>query len=1160
MPDPVPDPLLDLAGAVLDGSPVDWKAAEHASGPDGQALVRDLRLLAAVAGVHRAVELDPPPSQWGHLRLLESVGRGSSGEVVRAWDTRLDREVALKLLPSEPPDERQRDAVSAFTLLRGDAESILREGRLLARVQHPNVVTIHGAAQVGGRVGLWMEFIHGYTLEQILQKDGVFAPADAIAIGIELCRAMTAVHDAGLVHRDIKAQNVMRDDNGRIVLMDFGTGRELDADATNEVAGTPLYLAPEVFRREPATVRSDIYGLGVILYHLVSGAYPVRGSTVADLRAAHERGERAPLRVAAPAVRAPLARIIERAIDPSPERRFPAAAELGDALAGLQRHERRKPWLYAAAAIGLMAAAGIGAWALRPRTAPAETPIVFNVPPPPAPVFRGGAPQGVRRSVQVNPLEDVSRSARHAWISATLAELLRREVRVTEYFRWMPDDVGLAKTELGEIFWSMPSLRLDDLLDVPASGVRFIPRTMSPDIVVAGHYEASGSPEALRVTLTIRREAGDGAPRTLTEAGGTADMIQLASRLGDGLRDALGAPALTESQSRALAASRPANAAAARAYAEGMAQPARESVVLMQQAMAADPTFAPAQVRLAEGLWLRGEREPARAAAAKASVLSSVLPPEERLLLGVRSAWAGATWAFDGKATQSAVRGVQQLYELFPDTLLYGYALLYGNGLVSRELVPGGREDERILKEILRLPGTAEDAEVLMFEAAAGRRTRDEPRARLALDSATRLAALRNDEPLLGAVRYEQARLALQQAEFVTALTLAEDALQRFRAGKRGAAVLGVRAGIARIVSSQGTFAWVKPQYERLIARPGPGPGDPERVLALKRSLAHALVDYGELSEARAMWVAAEGAGLPNEPADGLIAGLELAEIQYRQGEIAAAAGRARAVLADAESRRDRWREQRARVLLARILLDQGDVRAARDQADRAVALAAGIEDPLRVGLRSASAVAALIRLAEGQPDAARELLASSEVVAMARRYCGADFAMAEALLAVETKMISEAKGPADHAARCAREALQPDAQARADILITQLRLRVHALDGARESFAPVEARLKHTQDRLLKLRAGIATAQLQGELRVSAHVAAATQRLDALSRDATAIGAVAVAFEARLAAGQIEVRASFLESGNARLTALERDATARGLLNLAKKAADARR
>ena len=287
----------DLADAILDGSSIDWTAAESSAEVAARPLVRHLKVLAAIASLHHgkpanasglSERLGPlaerqrgdAPEHWGHLRLLERIGRGAFGEVYRAWDTRLDREVALKLLPAGRSS--------------GDpaASAIIHEGRLLARVRHPNVVTVHGAEQIGDQIGLWMEFVRGHTLEQVLDQQKVVSAAEAVGIGLELCRAMSAVHGAGLLHRDIKTHNVMRAEDGRILLMDFGTGRELEDDASSDLAGTPLYLAPEVLQGQQATVRSDIYSLGVLLYRLVTGSYPVHARTVRGVRRAHERGER----------------------------------------------------------------------------------------------------------------------------------------------------------------------------------------------------------------------------------------------------------------------------------------------------------------------------------------------------------------------------------------------------------------------------------------------------------------------------------------------------------------------------------------------------------------------------------------------------------------------------------------------------------------------------------------------------------------------------------------------------------------------------------------------------------------------------------------------------------------------------------------------------
>ncbi len=221
-------------------------------------------------------------------------------------------------------------------------------------MRHPNVVTIYGAEQIADRIGLWMEFVRGHTLEQILHQRKVVSAAEAVGIGLELCRAVSAVHGAGLLHRDIKAHNVMRAEDGRIVLMDFGTGRELQDDATSDLAGTPLYLAPEVLQGQRATVRSDIYSLGVLLYHLVTGSYPVQARTVREVRRAHERGERTAVQTARSDVPPKLARVIERAIDALPEQRYESADALGADLAALRPRPRIVRLAYAA---GMTAAA-----------------------------------------------------------------------------------------------------------------------------------------------------------------------------------------------------------------------------------------------------------------------------------------------------------------------------------------------------------------------------------------------------------------------------------------------------------------------------------------------------------------------------------------------------------------------------------------------------------------------------------------------------------------------------------------------------------------------------------------------------------------------------------------------------------------------------------
>jgi serine/threonine protein kinase/tetratricopeptide (TPR) repeat protein len=330
-------PLDDLAAAILDRGPVDWPTIE--ADIDDRALLDQLKILEVLRRAPRVAADVVPPGHWGHLRVLEPIGEGAFGTVYRAWDTRLDREVALKLLPVEP------------ARLQTERSSVIEEGRLLARVRHPNVVTIYGAERIDGQAGLWMELVTGRTLDAALRDGLQPGPRGLVRIGIDLCRAVAAIHAAGLLHRDIKAQNIMLAEDGRLVLMDLGAGQALDSAANTAVAGTPLYLAPEVLVGGAATTRSDVYSIGVVLYHVLTRSYPVRGADLSGLRHAHTtRGDAAP---AFPrrAVPRRLRAVVTRALATDPRHRYASADDMASALAALTRPSAVTHAAYAALAL-----------------------------------------------------------------------------------------------------------------------------------------------------------------------------------------------------------------------------------------------------------------------------------------------------------------------------------------------------------------------------------------------------------------------------------------------------------------------------------------------------------------------------------------------------------------------------------------------------------------------------------------------------------------------------------------------------------------------------------------------------------------------------------------------------------------------------------------
>lgn len=265
--------------------------------------------------------VSPPATfvgRWGEFQLIEKVGQGSFGEVYRAFDTTLQREVALKLLLATVIDPDSQ------------AEALLREARAIARVRHPNVVSVYGVDTHNGRVGFWSDFVNGKTLSAIVRADGPFGAKEAAHIGIDLCKAVGAVHAAGLLHRDIKTSNAMRESGGRILLLDFGLTQE--HGAAQRVMGTTVYMAPEILSGHSATIASDVYSLGILLFHLLTGKYPVDGATLQAIRSAHESGTRQTLLDVRPDLPEPLARAVETAANPDPLKRYKSAGQMIAAL------------------------------------------------------------------------------------------------------------------------------------------------------------------------------------------------------------------------------------------------------------------------------------------------------------------------------------------------------------------------------------------------------------------------------------------------------------------------------------------------------------------------------------------------------------------------------------------------------------------------------------------------------------------------------------------------------------------------------------------------------------------------------------------------------------------------------------------------------------
>jgi len=610
---PERDPYQSLLESVADGADVDWAALDAAAATSAERKrYRNLRLVARVAELHRTIVLEQPdqaithldaevssadPVAWGHLSIASRLASGAFGQIYRAHDPQLDRAVALKLLRSD------------ITLMQ-PADRLLREARALAQVRHRNVVTVHGADVRDGRAGLWMELIDGQTLEAWLGGHGPMGDREVASIGIDVCQALAAVHRQGLVHGDVKTQNVMRENGGRIVLMDFGAGRAQGTDATG-VAGTPMYLAPEVLAGAPPTTQSDLYSLGILLFHLLTSTYPYSALDIDTLRAAHADGERTLLRDLRPDLSHELVHTIERAIDPDPARRFATAGAMERALHPdpipvipeprvAEPHAIPVPirWLrpaFAAAALALtVVVVGLIVWSGQPTT-------LFG----PASIT----------SIAVLPLSDLSASPQ-----ASLAEGLHDQLITT----------------LGQI----QSLRVTSrssvmqFKDSPVSAAE-VAKTLKVDAVLESTMSyipggSPGDPARVRVNASLLMAGATTPEWSKTFDKPFSDLLALQGELARAIATTIRAN-ITRDESVRLNSSQRINPSAEEAYFEGRRQldlrernSARRALDAFNRATELDPRFALAHAAAARSYFSLASAGDISQAEARGSALAEV--------------------------------------------------------------------------------------------------------------------------------------------------------------------------------------------------------------------------------------------------------------------------------------------------------------------------------------------------------------------------------------------------------------------------------------------------------------------------------------------------------------------------------------------------------
>jgi tetratricopeptide (TPR) repeat protein len=570
--------------------------------------------------------------------ILALLGEGGMGRVYMARDLELDRVVALKTI---------RGAAAPEVVQRFKQELILAR-----RVTHKNVVRIHDLGEAEGVKFFTMEFIEGESLKVVIRRRGPIPPAEAVAMVRQILGALAEAHAQGVIHRDLKPQNIVVDKGGTLYLMDFGIARSMDAagiTATGAIVGTPDYMSPEQVLGRKAETASDIFSFGVILYEMLTGELPYQADTPVSkitMRLSHRPRAPRQIRLDIPKY---LENVVFKCLEVDPVLRYQTAAQV---LEDLDREQvgrsvtlraqravgRRKGVLATAAALLLAAAVGF-AWVQRSR----GTKL---------------APQaeGPLHTLAILPFTNASASKDLEWIRSGLPEMLVTDLSQSRYIRPVPGE-RLVKVlrDLG----MLDQTRFDE------AGLESVSRMAPAQSVLYGQFvESEGK---LRLDLVLRT-AASGVPLPLKVEGSASQLLALVDQIAARVKGQLdlSAEQIRGDAGRPFAEVATSSLEALRAYQAGLARfrqgATQEAIPLLKEATTRDPNFALAYAYLAQACLEAGEVREAEAAIDRARSLSekAPLPLAERYRIH-------ATAALVKDDYETAVKSYQELAKLFPN-------------------------------------------------------------------------------------------------------------------------------------------------------------------------------------------------------------------------------------------------------------------------------------------------------------------------------------------------------------------------------------------------------------------------------------------------------------------------------------------------------------
>jgi tetratricopeptide (TPR) repeat protein/TolB-like protein len=572
--------------------------------------------------------------------ILELLGEGGMGRVYKARDRELDKVIALKTIRSEKGEDPE--IVQRF-----------KQELLLARkITHKNVIRIHDLGEAEGIKFFTMECIEGQSLKQLIRSRGRIPVDETVAIARQILGALEEAHRQGVIHRDLKPQNIMIDQASVPMVMDFGIARSADTTgmtATGAVVGTPDYMAPEQVRGEKADTQSDLFSFGVILYEMLTGDLPYQADTpVSRIMMRLSKKPIAPRELKADIPKY-LEAVALKCMEIDRALRYRSAAEI---LQDLDRsHVDRSltlrmqravagRWTTGTAALLIAAAVAVPVyWAVRTRPAV-------------------GA-DGPLTTLAILPFTNATGSAELDWMRTGIPEMLVTDIAQSRYVRPVPGErVAKVLRELGVL----GQTRFDE------ASLESVSKRAPAQSVLSGQFVESGG--RLRLDLTLRR-GGSGVSVPLKAEGGTATVFALVDQITGLVKEQLD---LTPAQirgdtDRPIAEVSTGSLDALRAYQAGVAkmqQGANQAAVpLLLDATSRDAGFAMAYAKLAEAYMNMGEGREAGAAADRARTLSekAPLPLVERYQIHAIAALVKE----DGETAVRSYGELAKLYPLDPD-------------------------------------------------------------------------------------------------------------------------------------------------------------------------------------------------------------------------------------------------------------------------------------------------------------------------------------------------------------------------------------------------------------------------------------------------------------------------------------------------------------